>query len=95
MKKLQLIAIAILAIAIIFTMFSCAGSKTGAEYSAWLQKNNNFEQAMKDNKGFTIENYREDLKDLKKSIKDDRKNQSEKDKIAKILAEIEELKAKN
>ena len=75
----------------ILIMASSCKSLTGLETHQKLQNKNNYEQAMKRNKAFTIESSKETLKEAKADQKEEKKRKKLIAKRNRILAKVKEL----
>lgn len=80
-------------ILILWLATSCAGSKSGAEYHADLQKYYTYEAAMKRNTAFTLKSLREDLRKVKKDSRQGKNVEKELERIEQILKKIENEKS--
>lgn len=84
---------------VVFTLYvvclaSCSPYQ-GLRLSQQLQKENNFEQAMKENQSFTLKKAKFNYKQALKAVKEQALKDAEQAKIDAINKKIEELKQEN
>lgn len=92
-RNLKLFVLDLIAFFIIAVMASCSSYNPAMDY-AKQHEDKNFYFAMENNESFTLKSYKDDLKALQDKINEAMKKDITEEKKAKLLAEIEALKAK-